>query len=66
MGSTPQAPWAPNTISDRGTWVALRNKGDLVVAVEGDRRLLSQCGVMIVNPAKHPKVKAPRQQFMTG
>jgi tungstate transport system substrate-binding protein len=53
------------TISDRGTWISFRNKGDLVVAVEGDRRLFNQYGVMLVNPAKHPNVRAgPGQQFI--
>jgi len=50
------------TISDRGTWISFRNKGDLVIAVEGDRRLFNQYGVMLVNPAKHPNVKAAEGQ----
>ena len=45
------------TISDRGTWIHFKNKGDLVIAVEGDKRLFNQYGVMLVNPAKHPTVK---------
>jgi len=45
------------TISDRGTWIHFQNKGDLVVAVEGDKRLFNQYGVMLVNPAKHPNVR---------
>ena len=45
-------------LSDRGTWLAFRNKGDLVIAVEGDRRLFNQYGVMLVNPQRHPSVKA--------
>jgi tungstate transport system substrate-binding protein len=53
------------TISDRGTWISFRNRGDLVIAVEGDRRLFNQYGVMLVNPAKHPGVKkALGQQFI--
>ena len=53
------------TISDRGTWIAFHNKGDLVITVEGDRRLFNQYGVMLVNPAKHPAVKrALGQQFI--
>jgi len=53
------------TISDRGTWISFRNKGDLVIAVEGDQRLFNQYGVMLVNPAKHPNVKAALgQQFI--
>lgn len=46
------------TISDRGTWIAFKNKGDLVVAVQGDKRLFNQYGVMLVDPAKFPTVKA--------
>lgn len=45
-------------LSDRGTWLSFRNPGDLVIAVEGDRRLFNQYGVILVNPAKHPTVKA--------
>ena len=45
-------------LTDRGTWLAFRNRGDLAVLVEGDRRLFNQYGVMLVNPAKHPHVKA--------
>ena len=53
------------TISDRGTWISFRNKGDLAITVEGDRRLFNQYGVMLVNPAKHPGVKkALGQQFI--
>ncbi|MGD9845534.1 MAG: extracellular solute-binding protein [Variibacter sp.] len=44
-------------ISDRGTWISFKNKGDLTIAVEGDKRLFNQYGVMLVNPAKHPAVK---------
>jgi tungstate transport system substrate-binding protein len=44
-------------MSDRGTWISFKNKGDLVIAVEGDKRLFNQYGVMLVNPAKHPSVK---------
>jgi tungstate transport system substrate-binding protein len=45
------------TISDRGTWIHFKNKGDLVISFEGDKRLFNQYGVMLVNPAKHPNVK---------
>jgi tungstate transport system substrate-binding protein len=45
-------------ISDRGTWLAFKNRGDLAILTEGDRRLFNQYGVMLVNPAKHPEVKA--------
>jgi tungstate transport system substrate-binding protein len=44
-------------MSDRGTWISFKNKSDLVIAVEGDKRLFNQYGVMLVNPAKHPSVK---------
>jgi tungstate transport system substrate-binding protein len=52
-------------LSDRGTWLSFRNKGDLVIAVQGDRRLFNQYGVMLVNPQKHPNVKKQLgQQFI--
>jgi tungstate transport system substrate-binding protein len=44
-------------LSDRGTWISFKNKGDLAIAVEGDKRLFNQYGVMLVNPDKHPNVK---------
>ena len=44
-------------LSDRGTWLSFKNRADLAIAVEGDRRLFNQYGVMLVNPAKHPSVK---------
>jgi tungstate transport system substrate-binding protein len=44
-------------LSDRGTWIAFKNKSDLQIMVEGDRRLFNQYGVMLVNPDKHPNVK---------
>jgi tungstate transport system substrate-binding protein len=44
-------------LSDRGTWISFKNKGGLVIAVEGDKRLFNQYGVMLVNPEKHPSVK---------
>jgi tungstate transport system substrate-binding protein len=44
-------------LSDRGTWLAFQNRGDLAVLVEGDKRLFNQYGVMLVNPARHPSVK---------
>ena len=46
------------TLSDRGTWLNFRNRRDLVILVQGDRRLFNQYGVMLVNPARHPAVKA--------
>src|ERR1700741_4028764 len=44
-------------LSDRGTWLAFQNRGDLAILVEGDKRLFNQYGVMLVNPPKHPEVK---------
>jgi tungstate transport system substrate-binding protein len=44
-------------LADRGTWISFKNRGDLAIAVEGDRRLFNQYGVIAVNPAKHPHVK---------
>ena len=44
-------------LTDRGTWLSFRNRGELGVLVEGDRRLFNQYGVMLVNPARHPHVK---------
>ena len=52
-------------LSDRGTWLAFQNRGDLVIAVEGDKRLFNQYGVMLVNSAKCPSVKKDLgQQFI--
>jgi tungstate transport system substrate-binding protein len=44
-------------LADRGTWLAFRNRGELAVLVEGDKRLFNQYGVMLVNPDRHPSVK---------
>jgi len=44
-------------LADRGTWISFKNRGELAIAVEGDRRLFNQYGVMLVNPEKHPNVK---------
>ena len=44
-------------LSDRGTWIHFKNKGDLEILVEGDKRMFNQYGVMLVNPQKHPHVK---------
>jgi tungstate transport system substrate-binding protein len=52
-------------LSDRGTWISFKNKGDLVIVVEGDKRLFNQYGVMLVNPEKHSNVKKELgQQFI--
>ena len=44
-------------LTDRATWIAFGNKGDLTILVEGDHRLFNQYGAILVNPAKHPHVK---------
>jgi tungstate transport system substrate-binding protein len=44
-------------LTDRGTWLSFKNRGDLAIIVEGDNRLFNQYGVILVNPAKHPHVK---------
>ena len=49
-------------LADRGTWLNFKNRGDLVVLVEGDNKLFNQYGVMLVNPAKHPQVKVTEGQ----
>lgn len=46
------------SLSDRGTWLSFKNRGDLAILTEGDKRLFNQYGVMLVNPQKHPSVKA--------
>ena len=52
-------------LSDRATWLAFNNRGELAVLVEGDRRLMNQYGVMLVDPEKHPNVKrADGQAFI--
>ena len=44
-------------LADRGTWLSFKNRGELDIVVEGDKRLFNQYGVMLVNPAKHAHVK---------
>jgi tungstate transport system substrate-binding protein len=44
-------------LTDRGTWLSFKNRGDLTIVVQGDKRLFNQYGVILVNPAKHPSVK---------
>ena len=58
MGAALNTAGASNgyVLSDRGTWLSFKNKGDLQILVEGDKRLFNQYGVMLVNPAKHPNV----------
>jgi tungstate transport system substrate-binding protein len=49
-------------LTDRGTWLNFKNRGDLVILVEGDKRLFNQYGVMVVNPMKFPHLKAAEAQ----
>ena len=49
-------------LTDRGTWLSFKNRGDLQVLVQGDQRLFNQYGVLVVNPAKHPHAKAQDAQ----
>jgi tungstate transport system substrate-binding protein len=52
-------------LSDRGTWLSFKNRGDLEIVVEGDKRLFNQYGIILVNPQKHPHVKKELgQQFI--
>jgi len=59
MGATLNMAAAMNAcaLTDRGTWIAHNNRGDLTIVVEGDPRLFNQYGVMLVNPKRHPHVK---------
>ncbi len=49
-------------LTDRGTWLSFRNRGNLGVLVEGDKRLFNQYGVIVVNPGKHPQTKTALAQ----
>jgi len=52
-------------LTDRGTWLNFKNRGDLEILVEGDKRLFNQYGVTLVNPEKFPHVKkADAQAFI--
>ncbi|HEY7999606.1 MAG TPA: substrate-binding domain-containing protein [Pseudolabrys sp.] len=67
MGAALNTAGASNAyvLSDRGTWIHFKNKGDLQILVEGDKRMFNQYGVMLVNPEKHPNVKKELgQQFI--
>jgi tungstate transport system substrate-binding protein len=67
MEATLKAAAASNsyTLSDRGTWISFKDKGDLRIVLEGDGRLFNQYGVILVSPAKHPNVKKDfGQQFI--
>jgi tungstate transport system substrate-binding protein len=58
MGSATNA----YVLTDRGTWLSFKNRGDLMVLVEGDQRLFNQYGVMAVSAQKHPHVKTTEAQ----
>ena len=50
-------------LTDRGTWLSFKNRGDLVILVQGDPKLFNQYGVMLVNPSKFPQVKKVEGQL---
>jgi tungstate transport system substrate-binding protein len=50
------------TLTDRGTWIGFKNKGDYAILVEGDRNLINEYGIILVNPKKHPNVKVGEGQ----
>ena len=52
-------------LTDRGTWASFKNRGNLAVLVEGDKRLFNQYGVIVVNPAKHPHTKTALAQVFS-
>jgi tungstate transport system substrate-binding protein len=60
MGPTLNTASATNayTLTDRGTWLAFKNRGELAVLVQGDQRLFNQYGVILVSPQRHPHVRA--------
>ena len=67
MGAALNTASASNSyvLADRGTWLSFKNRGDLVILMEGDKRMFNQYGVILVNPAKHATVKKnPGQQFI--
>ena len=49
-------------LADRGTWLSFKNRGDLKILVEGDKRLFNPYGVLAINPARHPHVKLDAAQ----
>ena len=58
------------SLTDRGTWISFKNRGAHKVLVQGDTRLFNQYGVILVNPARHPRTKAADGQafidWLTG
>jgi tungstate transport system substrate-binding protein len=56
---------AAYVLSDRGTWIGFKSRGDLEILVQGDRQLFNQYSAILVNPARHPSVKeALGQEFI--
>ena len=53
---------ARRVLTDRATWISFQNRGDFKIHVEGDKTLFNQYGVTLVNPARHPRVKAEAGQ----
>jgi tungstate transport system substrate-binding protein len=57
-------------LTDRATWISFKNKSDFKIRVEGDETLFNQYGVILVNPKKHPRVRATDGQafidWLTG
>lgn len=53
-------------LTDRGTWLAFKNRAELAILVQGDARLFNQYGVMLVNPARHPHVKRASGEAFIG
>jgi tungstate transport system substrate-binding protein len=66
MGATLNTASASNAylLTDRGTWLSFKNRGELAIVVEGDNRLFNQYGVILVNPAKHAHVKKESGQAL--
>jgi len=60
MGPTLNSAQAMNAyvLADRGTWASFKNRGELTILAEGDARLFNPYSSLLVNPAKHPHVKA--------
>ena len=50
------------SMTDRGTWISFRNKANYEIVLQGDPGLFNQYGIMLVNPNKHPRVKAEAGQ----
>jgi tungstate transport system substrate-binding protein len=45
-------------LTDRATWANFKNRQNLVLLMEGDPVLYNPYGSILVNPARHPSVKA--------